>query len=45
MSKIGTSFAIFGSKFNTISALIIEVETSHQKAKLTKYLTIDREWF
>jgi hypothetical protein len=43
MSKIGTSFAIFGSILNTISALIIEVEISHQKVKLTKYLKPDLE--
>jgi hypothetical protein len=45
MSKIGTSLASLGSTLNTIRALIIEVEISHQNAKLTKYLTPDLEWF
>ena len=40
----GTSLAILGLISSTTSALIIEVETNHQKVKLSKYLTPDREW-
>jgi hypothetical protein len=43
MITIGTNLAILGSISSTISALIIEVEISHQKIKFKMYLNPDLE--
>ena len=39
----GASFATFGSISNTTNALIIEVDTNHQKVKFSKYIAPDLE--
>jgi hypothetical protein len=39
----GTNLAIFGSRPDTKSILIIEVETNHQKMRFNKYLKPDLE--